>query len=274
MGDIVESASKAGREVRSSDWMDYAVRFGLITYGVVHLLIAWLSIQLALGDRKESVSGSGALSELVTQPFGRTMVWLVAAGMALLVVWRLIEFVAGHRGEDGADLWRHRGADALKAGIYGALGYAALSVAHGGGSGGDKKEEAITARLMDQSWGVWIVGVIGLAVIGYGLGLIYRGLSESYREHLEAEGKSGDLGKAYLLLGKVGYVAKGIAIGVVGSLFGWAALTHDPDKSGGLDDALRTVLDQPYGPLMLGAIAVGIACYGLFCFARARHLSR
>ena len=274
MGDIVDSASNAGREAKSSKWMDYAVRFGLITYGVVHLLIAWLSIQLALGDRKESVSGTGALSELVTQPFGRTMVWLVAAGMALLVVWRLLELVAGHRGEDGADLWRHRAADALKAGIYGALGYAALSVAHGGGSGGDKKEEAITARLMDQSWGVWIVGIIGLAVIGYGLGLIYRGLSESYREHLEAEGQSGDLGQAYLLLGKVGYVAKGGAIGIVGGLFLWAAVTHDPDKSGGLDDALRTVLEQPFGPLLLGAIAIGIACYGLFCFARARHLSR
>ena len=88
MGDVIDSASNAGRQAKSSAWMDYAVRFGLITYGVVHLLIAWLSIQLALGDRKEWVSGSGALSELVTQPFGRTMVWLVAAGMALLVVAR------------------------------------------------------------------------------------------------------------------------------------------------------------------------------------------
>jgi hypothetical protein len=104
--------------------------------------------------------------------------------------------------------------------------------------------------------------------------LFYRGLSEGYREHLESEGQSGDLGRAYLLLGKVGYVAKGGAIGIVGGLFVWAAATHDPDKSGGLDDALRTVLEQPFGPLLLGAIAIGIACYGLFCFARARHLSR
>ena len=274
MGDIVDSASNAGREAKSSAWLDHAVRFGLIAYGVVHLLIAWLSIQLALGDRKESVSGTGALSELVTQPFGRTMVWLVAVGMALLVVWRLIELFAGHRGEDGADLWRSRAVDVLKAGIYGALGFAAVSVARGGGSGGGRSEETISAKLMDHSWGVWLVGLIGLAVIGYGISLVWRGLTESYREHLEAEGKSGDLGKAYLLLGKVGYVAKGVAIGIVGGLFVWAAMTHDPDKSGGLDDALRTVLDQPFGPLLLAVIAIGIACYGLFCFARARHLSR
>lgn len=258
----------------SSTVLDLAVRFGLITYGVVHLLIAWLSVQLAFGDRKGSVSGKGALAELATHPFGRTVVWSVAVGMALLVLWRLIELVAGHREEDGTDLWRSRGVDALKAGIYAALGYAALSVAVGGGSGGGSSEETITARLMGQSRGVWLVGLIGLAVLGYGLALIWRGFSESFREHLEAEGQTGDRGRAYVLAGKVGYVAKGVAIGIVGTLFGWAALTHDPDKSGGLDDALRTMLEQPFGPAILIAIAAGIACYGTFCFARARHLSR
>jgi hypothetical protein len=273
MGDVTDAVSRKGRRTDSSDLMDHAVRFGLIAYGVVHLLIAWLSIQLALGDREGSVSGKGALGELVTHPFGRTMVWLVAIGMALLVLWRLLEAVGGHYDEDGTDLWRSRAVDVLKAAIYGSLGFAAVKVASGGGSGGDKTE-TISAKLMDHSWGVWLVGIIGLAVIGYGVSLIWRGLTEGFREHLEAEGKSGDLGRAYLLLGKVGYVAKGVAIGIVGGLFIWAALTHDPDKSGGLDDALRTVLDQPFGPLLLGVIAVGIACYGLFCFARARHLSR
>jgi hypothetical protein len=54
----------------------------------------------------------------------------------------------------------------------------------------------------------------------------------------------------------------------------YAALTHDADKSGGLDQALLKVLDQPFGPLLLALAAAGIACYGLFCFAWARHLDR
>jgi hypothetical protein len=56
-------------------------------------------------------------------------------------------------------------------------------------------------------------------------------------------------------------------------LFAYAALTHDPDKSGGLDQALVKVLDQPFGPALLAAIAVGFACFGVFCFARARHIA-
>ena len=76
------------------------------------------------------------------------------------------------------------------------------------------------------------------------------------------------------MLGKVGYIAKGIAIALVGGLFGYAAITHDPKKSGGLDQALQTVLEQPFGPVLLTAIGLGIGAYGLFCFARAKHLSR
>jgi len=54
----------------------------------------------------------------------------------------------------------------------------------------------------------------------------------------------------------------------------WAAWTHDSNKSGGLDQALHKVLQQPYGHVMLAAVALGFAGYGLFCFVRARYLKR
>jgi hypothetical protein len=77
-----------------------------------------------------------------------------------------------------------------------------------------------------------------------------------------------------VLLGTAGYLSKGVAFALVGLLFVWAAWTHDPQKSGGLDQALHKVLEQPLGAPVLLAIAVGIACFGLFCFAWARHLRR
>jgi hypothetical protein len=189
------------------------------------------------------------------------------------VLWRLLELVAGHRDEDGADLWRKRAADVLKMGIYGTLALSAFSVALGD-KGGGSSADSYSAQLMRLPFGVWLVGAVGLAIIGYGVAQVWRGLSEKHAKHLKAEGKSGDAGSAYLLLGKVGYVAKGVAIGLVGGLFVYAAMTHDPKKSGGLDAALQQVLAQPFGPVMLGAIGLGVICYGLFCFARARHLSR
>ena len=52
---------------------------------------------------------------------------------------------------------------------------------------------------MSLPFGPWLVGAVGLAIIGYGVAQIWRGLSEKHAKHLAAEGKSGDAGSAYLL---------------------------------------------------------------------------
>ena len=270
---MADLSDEIGRKADQSTLVDHGVRAGLIAYGIVHLLIGWLAIQLAFGDHSGTVTSQGALQQLAAEPLGLVLIWLIAIGMVLLVLWRLLELVGGHRDEDGLDLWRKRGADVLKMTLYGVLAFSAFSVAMGD-KGGGSSADSYSARLMKQPFGVWLVGLVGLAIIGYGVAQIWRGLSEKHAKHLAAEGKSGDAGSAYLLLGKVGYVAKGVAIGLVGGLFVYAALTHDPKKSGSLDAALQKVLQQPFGQVIIAAIGVGLICYGLFCFARARHLSR
>lgn len=272
--DIAQQADQAGRQAHHSDWMDHAVRAGLVAYGVVHLLIAWLALQLAFGDREGSPSSSGALQELAQQPFGGFLVWLVAVGLFLLVVWRGLEAAVGHQGKDGSDRLRKQVSSAGKAVIYAAVGVSAVKVAMGSGSKGGGGTDSWTAKLMDLPAGQVLVVAVGLGIIGYGGYEVVKAWTEKYREELSGEGTSGEAGKAYLLFGKIGYTAKGVAVGIVGGLFVYAGVTHEAKKSGGLDQALYEVLDQPFGPFLLGLIAVGIACYGLFCFARARHLSR
>ena len=274
MGEVADKAEQAGQDAHQSKWLDVSIRVGLIAYGVVHLMVAWLAAQLALGGSNENASNSGALNALAQQPLGGFLVWMVAVGMLLLVVWRLLEAGVGHRdAEEGAERWRKRAVSAGKAVIYGALGWSAFQVATGEKSKSNS-QDSMTAKLMDLPAGQWIVGLVGLAIIGYGVNLMWRGWSEKFTEHLDVEGKTGKDGSAFILFGKVGYIAKGIAIGLVGGLMAYAAVTHEAKKSGGLDQALQTVLEQPFGQVMLLAIALGIACYGLFCFARSRHLSR
>ena len=269
------SAHQAGRKAENSEWLDHAVRIGMVAYGVVHLMVAFVAVQLGIQGGGEKASQKGALQELAQQPFGKVLVWAIVVGMLLLVIWRVLDAIFGHQEKDGSDKLKGRGASAFKAVLYAVLGVSALRVAtESSSSSGKSGSETMTAKVMDWPGGQVIVIAIGLAILGYGGYMIWRGWSEKFKEHLSAEGTSGDTGKAYILFGRIGYVAKGIAIALVGGLFLYAGFTHDPKKSGGLDQALHKVLEQPFGQVLLVLIGLGIACYGLFCFARARHLSR
>lgn len=269
----MNDATATGQSVHQSKWLDHAIRVGLIAYGVVHLMVGWLALQLALGEQAENASNSGALHALAEQPLGAVLIWLVAIGMLLLVVWRLLEFGFGYPQEqDETKRWRKRGTSLFKAVVYGVVCWTAIKTAVGDGSKGGT--DSMTAKVMNLPAGQLLVGAVGLGIMAYGVSLVVRGWTEKFREHLDAQGQSGQDGSAYVKLGKAGYIAKGVAILMVGGLFVYAAATHRAKKSGGLDQALQTILGYPFGQVMLIAIGLGIAAYGLFCFARAKHLSR
>ncbi|MDO7866892.1 DUF1206 domain-containing protein [Nocardioides jiangxiensis] len=266
---------QAGRRADRSDLLDAGIRFGLVAYGLVHLVIAWLALQLALGQRQDRIDRRGAVHQLAEQPFGKAAVALVAAGMAVLVLWRVLELAVEHREEETGPRWWHRAVAAAKAVAYGAIGTSAFGVLLGSGGGASgRSEEGWSGRIMAWPGGPWLVAAVGAALLGYTVGMCWRGLTGRHREHLTAEGRSGDAGTLYVALGTVGYVAKGLAFGIVGGLFIWAAATHDPARAGGLDQALGRLLHEPAGPWLLGGVALGLACYGLFQVVRARHLAR
>lgn len=272
-GDVSAQAEEVGRKADDSKALDHAVRVGIVAYAVVHLLIAWVAIQLALGSEEGTASSDGALSTMAQTPLGGVLLYVVAAGFGALVLWQLTEALAGHRDEDGGKRVLKRLGSGLKVLLYGAIGWSALKIAIGGGSDGGNTDTT-TARIMAMPGGQVLVGALGIAVLGYAVRLIYRGLSESFMDKLQTQGRTGNDGRAFVTFGKIGYVSKGLALMVVAGLFVWAAWTRDPKKSGGLDQALHEVLQQPFGTPMLIALGAGIGCYGLFAFAWARHLDR
>jgi hypothetical protein len=272
-GQVSAGATELGRKAENSAFLDHAVRVGLVVYGVVHLVIAWIAVQLAFGSDQGSASSSGALSQLAQNPLGGVLLWVAAGGLAALVVWRVMEAAVGHREEEGKKRVFKRLGSAFKAVLYATLAWSALQVATGSGSSGGGTDST-TSKLMSMPAGQILVGLVGVGIAAYAARLIYRGLSEGFMDKLQTEGHTGKTGTAFVTFGKVGYVSKGLALLIVAGLFLWAAWTHDPQKSGGLDQALHKVLQQPFGMPMLLVLAAGIGCYGLFCFAWARHLDR
>ena len=54
-------------------------------------------------------------------------------------------------------------------------------------------------------------------------------------------------------------------------LLGYAAMTFDPKKAQGPDGAMRIILEQPFGPFLLTAVALGFLAFGLFTFLQSRY---
>lgn len=259
---------------RRSDGVDNLARAGLVAYGIVHLLIGVLAVRLSIGDRAGSASSDGAIRELAQKPFGLVAVLAVGIGMLLLALWQGVEAASGHQGESGNKRTYKRVVAAGKALIYVAIGVSALRLVIGAGSSGGGGTTSLTAKVLSLPGGQILVAAFGVGLILAGVMLVHKAVGDRFLKDLEREGSTGADGAAYLWLGRVGYAAKGAALGAVGVLFAIAALTREANQSGGLDQALRRLLGQPFGPYLAMAIGAGFAAFGLFCFAWARHLDR
>ena len=273
---VVNSGEAQLRRADRSPALDRGIRVGIVTYGVMHLLIALIAFQMVLGQGGgKSASGSGAFAELARSGFGRVVLWVMVLGFLMLVVWQGIEAAIGHRQEEGGKRTGKRVMSAAKAVVYAVLGVTAATTALGssGGSGGSSPD-SLTARLMSAPGGQVLVVLVGLGIVAVGGALAYRGIKEKFTEHLDAGATRGDRRGPIVLLGKVGYLAKGAALAAVGVLVVVAGVRHEAKRSGGLDAALRELLQQPFGGWLVGAVALGLAAFGLYCFAWARHLRR
>ena len=251
-------------QVRRSRGYHALIGVGLVSYGLVHLVLAWLALQIAFGGREDASAG-GALQQLTQQPLGTVLLWVMAIGLFTLVVWQVVEATIGRAASNRDGRLRKRLSSAGRALVYLALGILAVGVAVGNGGGSGNGEQNLSARLMDLPFGRILVALVGAAVIAVGISQIVKGVKQKFVEDL-------DSGVTQLVrrLGTVGYCAKGVALVIIGGLFGYAALTHDPKKAGGLDAALSTIREQPFGTALLVIMAIGMASFGVFCFVWAR----
>ena len=235
----------------------------------MHLLIALIAVQVAwgLGGGGDEASQEGALGRLAGNGLGRTLLWVIAIGFVALAVWQFVEAIWGHLDrEPGRKRITKRVGSAGKTVIYAALAVTAFRLATASGGGGGETEEGWTARLMGVTFGRYLVLAVGLVIVALGVRLVIRGVTKKFTRDL-----AGGTSRNVVRLGQIGYIAKGVAFVIVGGLFGWAALTYDPEKAGGLDDALRTIQEAPAGSVLLTLMALGLACFGVYCFTWARH---
>ncbi|WP_286960466.1 MULTISPECIES: DUF1206 domain-containing protein [Arsenicicoccus] len=260
VGDRIEDvAEKAGDHPATRA----AVRTGYAVNGLLHLLIAWICLQLAMLHATGDADQSGALAALSQHTLGRVALWLGVAGFLGLALWQLTEVIVPGL---GGDSWQSRLKDGAKAVVYAILAWSAFGFARGTGSSGKRQVQGFTTNLLGAPAGRLLVAAVGLGIIGVGIYHVVKGLRRTFLHDLEE-----DPGPVAVYAGMLGYPTRGIALAVVGGLFVAAAMANSSSRTNGLDGALRFLLDQPYGRVVVAFMALGFASFGVYSFFRARH---
>ncbi|MGK5520149.1 DUF1206 domain-containing protein [Micromonospora sp. URMC 107] len=268
---LTRNAEATASRTANSRWLELLARVGFIGYGTVHLLFAWLALQIAFGKPGDDGDQSGALRTIAAQPLGKFLVVTIAVGLLAMAIWQALEAAVGHRAERGKERVWERLASLGRTIVYLYFAWTAFKVFKDARSNSADQQEALTGRAMESSGGRWLVGLAGLVLAAIGVGLVIYGLIKRFEKHLKTGEMSPKTRQLTRRLGIAGYVAKGVAYGISGLLIILAAVNYDPEKARGLDAALRTLRDQAYGQVLLTLVALGIAAFGLFCFLQSRY---
>jgi uncharacterized protein DUF1206 len=263
-------AQAHGERIARSDGFEWLARAGFAARGVIYGLIGILALELAFGNSGNDASQQGALQTIAAQPFGKVLLVLVAIGLAGYALWRLVHALIGH-GPERSDSTFDRITALLSGLIYAGLCALAVEILLGSGGGGSHDAPKATAGVLGWPGGPWIVGAVGVALIGVGLYQGYRGVTKDFLEDSKTERMGPRIRSWIEWIGTFGHLSRMVVSGLVGVFLIKAAVEFDPNKAVGLDGALAKVEHASYGPFLLTLVAAGLIAFGVYSLSDARY---
>ena len=269
-----QSVKNTARSAATGKWMTMLARFGYAIKGVVYLIIGGLALASAFGQGGQTTDQRGALQAIYDQPLGKFLLAFVAIGLLAYALWSFIQaiFDTEAKGKDGKGILARVG--------YAAVGVSYLLLAFGtfqlwSGKSGGKSSTATTqfwtAEFLRQPFGVPLVILGGLVVLAVAISLFVKAWQAHFQRRLTLSGVAARTRKLIVFLGRFGYAALGVVFTIIGIFLIAAALQHNANQARGLDTALATLAQQPFGPLLLGIVALGLFAYGIYSLVEARY---
>ncbi len=264
----IRTTRRTGEQASRRREFGWLARAGIAAIGVVYAIIGVLALKLALGSGGQTTDQQGALQTVAKQPFGKFLLFVLALGLAGYAIWRLTRAAIGHGQEIDDD------AKARLEGLISGLAYALLCVtavgilvgSGGGGAGPDKA----TAGVLGWPGGRFIVIAAGLGIlVGAALEAV-TGLTRSFLEDSQTSSMGPRVKPAFTVLGMTGHLARAVIFALIAYFAIKAAIDFDPDKAVGLDGALATLAQAAYGPVLLGAVALGLLAFAAYSIVDAR----
>lgn len=248
-------------------------RTGLLTQGVLYLLIGLLAFRAAIGAGAAQ-GARGAISEIGRQPFGRIVLGLVSFGCVAYALWRIFQAALDpYRKGHGVYGLLVRTGYIGGAAVYGSLAWwaAVLAIGWAAPRSDEHAETEWTAWLMSFPFGIWLVAIVGAVVVIVGCGQFYQAYAVRFMDEYDRYRMTPVEIRWCRRLGRIGYAARGVVFLIAGGFLLGAAWHTNPHEATGLKGALEALAARPFGPWLLGLVALGLLTFGIFCFTDARY---
>lgn len=234
-----------------------------VVYSAVGIMVVMAAFELG-GQQEDDASRSGAL-EMMRETGGSVLLGIITLGLLSYVGWRISRALSPRE----KTLKRLRyGFSAL---AYGSVAFSAAKMIFNLRQSNEDTNQQMAAGLLQQPFGEWLVVIAGLILAAVGVYQLYYGWSAKYKKHVQDLNFSDNKGQVLLRAGKLGYIARGIVWLLLAFLMLRAALYKSSSEAGGTGKAFRLIENESWGSLVLAAIGLGLICYAVFSFARARY---
>jgi hypothetical protein len=263
------------RWLRAAPWAalaELACRAGYVARGAVYLSIALIAGLMALRLSPHASGAIGALQAWSEWPFGLTLLWLAGAGLWGFAGWRILQsvFDADRQGR-GLKALASRAGQLVSAAVYGGLALSVHGLLDTLDDLREMDERAQTQRTIEHVLslpaGDLLVAAGGVFVCGAGLGNIAQALFARFSGRLTCP-RHTRLPAA--LLGRVGYLARGLVFLPTGVFLVRAGLRARSAEAKGVGGAIDALSAQPFGHLAIGLLAIGLAAFGAYALFEAR----
>ncbi len=265
--------ASAAREV--GPWVERLARVGFLAKSILYITIGVLAAQAAIGHGggKTVTDQRGAMVRLISAPFGRLLLAIIALGLLGYAVWRLAQGILDpeRHGRDAKGIAIRIGAIGIGI-IHLGLAYSAIMLAlgHAGGGGGSgDRSRHYSARILEFPGGVIALWLVAGGFVGYGAYQLFRAYKTKLDKQLELGRMSRDAGRWVINVSRFGIAARGVVFGTIGVLFARAARDHNASEAGGLGDSLHELVDLGREPFAV--VAFGLIAYGVYQALNARY---
>ncbi len=246
-------------------------RLGYASKAVVYGIVGVFAV-LAIANRGGRITDtSGALRVVLTQPFGRGLVLVLAIGLCGYAAWRLLDAtVDPDRDGSSPKALVTRIGNAVRGLIYGALGMDALRLARGlGGSSGDNAE-LVTARMFQFPFGEVAIGIAGAVTAAYGVSQVLQGITGAHDRKVDWSPIARRIRPAVQRISRFGVAIRGGLIVTLGVYLVRAAWSQDPNDAAGPRESMLRLGGVFEGEWFLALIAAGVIAYAIDQAVHAR----